>query len=419
MRGRSLLIWVLEIGLVAMSTTAGAAAGDLDTTFSDDGMKLVAGVTVAASTVQADGKIVIVGVVDATARPVAMRYTTSGVLDTTFEGDGRATLRIPSPRGLALQADGRIVVTGHVGPGEVFGSEIAVERLTATGRRDLTFSGDGWAVTHLTDPWEGDYPVITGIAIDSLGRITVAVDSLEYPNDIDTDVSLLLQWDPSGARRWSFGNGGVAWARRCEGVSDLAVQADRKLVVIGRGSTIDPIVGPYGGDPCVTRLNPNGTLDGAFGTNGYTPFPGPPGWWPASVAVSPTTGAIMLSFTDDHLGATLVARTMSDGSPDPSFGAAGTTTIGLAGSRPDLALQGNKVVVVGSSRPGTSDQQPAWTVARLTGTGRPDATFGGDGVVTLDVGPGEDSARGVTVRLGKIVVTGSTSQGSAIARFQG
>ena len=152
---------------------------------------------------------------------------------------------------------------------------IVVERLTRTGSRDTTFSGDGLSLAFLDDPWQGDTEslFVGGVVIDSSGRITVAVESLEYPRNVDRLVLPLTQWEPNGTRRLSFGVGGVAWARRCDEVGGLAVQADRKLVVVGLGADDEPIVGTYAYDPCVTRLNPNGTLDGAFGTDGFTPFP--------------------------------------------------------------------------------------------------------------------------------------------------
>lgn len=421
MRVRRQLVWWSVLGLVlASAAPARAAAGALDTTFSGDGIKLVANVTVAASVVQPDGAVVVVGMrTGATPGPIAMRYTASGVLDPTFDGDGRATLRV-TPADVALQADGKIVVAGTIVD---YNEPIVVERLTRTGGRDTTFSGDGLSVAYFDDPWQGDNDslFVAGVVIDSSGRITVAVESLEYPRNYDRWVSLLVQWEPNGTRRLGFGVDGVAWARRCDEVGGLAVQADRKLVVVGLGADDEPIVAGYTYDPCVTRLHPNGSLDSAFGTNGFTPFPTLGNGTGRAPAISPRTGSIAFSVVGWDLTSTTIVRVLADGSPDPSFGTAGTTSIDLAtldAWRGDLTLQGNRVVVVGTARPGAADLS-AWAIARLTGAGLLDATFGTGGLVTLDVSAGDDSPRSVSVRSGKIVVAGTTSQGSAVARFLG
>jgi uncharacterized delta-60 repeat protein len=401
------LIFV-TLALLVASAPARATPGDLDTTLSSDGIKLARRVTFSDVVVRPDGKIVVIGrTAGDVPRSFVMRYTVEGDLDRTFSGDGRAPLRIVDPSDVALQADGRIVVAGMAGAGEP-PELVAVERLTADGARDLTFSRDGWATTHLTAPWDGYFLWAAGLAIDALGRITVLVESLEYPDNVDRFISLLVQWEPTGMRRWAFGTDGVAWARRCDEPGGLAVQADRKLVVVGIGAD-DPIVGTAGFDPCLTRLHPSGSLDGTFGTNGFTTLG--LGWEIAKgVRVSPADGSITALFFEDR---GVVGRVLADGLPDPSFGTDGTVTWepGVV-EWYDLALQGRKVVLAGWSR--------GFAVARLTRTGVYDATFGSGGTATVDV-PDVPYARAVEVRRGKVVTFGRTwtGTGSALVRFLG
>jgi uncharacterized delta-60 repeat protein len=396
MRIRRSFVLACSLVLVAsIGTPAGAAPGDLDPTFSSDDIKLVPGVVLSDVAVQPDGRVVVIGRTrDAVPRSLALRYTAAGELDPTFSGDGRAPLRIADPSDVALQTDGKIVIAGMAGPGEE-PEPIAVERLTSRGARDRSFSGDGWVTTHLADPWDGYFLWVTGLAIDALGRITVVVESLEYPDDVDRFISLLVQWEPTGARRWAFGTDGVAWARRCDEPGGLAVQADRKLVVVGIGAD-DPFMGDAAYDPCVTRLNPSGSLDGTFGTNGVTTFG--PGWEIAKgVRVSPVDGSITTLYFEDR---GVVGRVLADGLPDPSFGTDGTVRWepGVV-EWYDLALQGRKVVLTGWSG--------GWAVARLTATGAFDATFGIDGVA-----PGVARTRAVEVRSGTIVTAGWTFEGT-------
>lgn len=402
MRIRRTFALACSLVLVAsIGTPARAASGDLDPTFSSDGIKLVPGVALSDVTVQPDGKVVVIGrTTGAVPRSLALRYTAAGELDPTFSGDGRMTLRIADPSDIALQTDGKIVVAGMTGPGEL-PELIAVERLTSRGARDLSFSGDGWVTTHLVDPWDGSFLWVTGLAIDTLGRITVVVESLEYPDNVDTFISLLAQWEPSGERRWAFGTDGVAWAKRCDEPGGLAVQADRKLVVAGVGS----MFGPNTFDPCLTRLNTNGTLDGTFGTRGSTILG--IGWDDArGVQVSPTDGSITALYDMEH---GQVGRVLSTGQPDPTFGADGVVT-GEPGDALEwwaVDLQARNVVLAGSS-------SGALAIARLTAAGTLDPTFGTDGIATVSgLGP----ARDVDVRAGAIVVLAKTTSGSAVVRF--
>jgi uncharacterized delta-60 repeat protein len=104
------------------------ADGTLDTTFSGDG-KVTTDFTARADlaadlAIQADGKLVVAGeaAFDTSNSKVALaRYDTDGSLDTTFSGDGKVTTnfttRADFGQGLALQADGNIVVVGGAGFG--------------------------------------------------------------------------------------------------------------------------------------------------------------------------------------------------------------------------------------------------------------------------------------------------------------
>ncbi len=73
----------------------------------------------AAVALQADGKIVAVGIASGTDGDFALaRYNPDGSLDTSFSGDGKQTTDFGRPRrgdGVALQGDGKIVVVGSGG----------------------------------------------------------------------------------------------------------------------------------------------------------------------------------------------------------------------------------------------------------------------------------------------------------------
>ena len=157
------------------SPVALAKAGGLDTSFGRDG-KVVTNLTrgddlASALAIQADGKIV---VVEGDGFGVA-RYNSDGTLDASFSGDGRAfvhfTSGYDSASGVAMQADGKVVVVGQSGSylGNRDDSKFALARLNGDGTLDATFGVNGKVMTDFTSG--RDYA--TGVAIQADGRIVV------------------------------------------------------------------------------------------------------------------------------------------------------------------------------------------------------------------------------------------------------
>jgi uncharacterized delta-60 repeat protein len=115
---------------------------------------------------QADGKIVAGGGTDGAGGQV-LRYTTGGVLDLTFDGDGLAGTQ-GYAQAVAVQGDGKIVAAGSV---TVSGNDdLFVSRLLDTGAADVTFGVGGTTTT----------PIGTGndrafdLALQSDGKIVLA-----------------------------------------------------------------------------------------------------------------------------------------------------------------------------------------------------------------------------------------------------
>jgi uncharacterized delta-60 repeat protein len=94
-----------------------------------------------------------------------------------------------------------------------------------------------------------------------------------------------------------------------------------------------------------------------------------------------------------------------------------TTPSAIKGSSESLALAaGDKLVTHGTQRAedavpdgGTLRSDNDWVLMRLTSEGLPDSTFSADGKVTLDIGQGSASARGIIVLGdGSVVAAGYT-----------
>ena len=101
------------------------------------------------------------------------RYHADGTLDTGFDGDGMVvtdfTVDDDGASGVAIQADGKIVAGGSAGFNGASAS-FAVIRYNADGIIDTTFSGDGMAKTSFTAGFDS----ALGMAIQADGKIVLA-----------------------------------------------------------------------------------------------------------------------------------------------------------------------------------------------------------------------------------------------------
>jgi uncharacterized delta-60 repeat protein len=113
-------------------------------------------------------------------------YTTDGSLDPTFapggpDDDGKLTFDLASSfdalRGVAFQADGKIV-----GSGTVESPDFGLARMTSTGSLDPSFGGDGLVSTSFGSPGQN---VAAGVALSPSGRIVSAGGRLIAGNGSD------------------------------------------------------------------------------------------------------------------------------------------------------------------------------------------------------------------------------------------
>lgn len=116
------------------------AAGALDTTFDDDGFAETTNTTTCANhgAIDASGRIILVGCNPA----VVIAYLSDGTLDPTFGSGGVADSGLEFTRGnwVAIDSSDRIVVSGWQ---SLDATETVVMRFTTSGVPDTTFSGDG------------------------------------------------------------------------------------------------------------------------------------------------------------------------------------------------------------------------------------------------------------------------------------
>lgn len=147
--------------------------GSLDTTFGTVGKVLAAAATGNQSAtgvaIQPDGMIVISGDASVSINNdvIVYRYTTAGILDNTFSGDGMVRTDFGSDncysQGVALQLDGKIVLVGYTFNGTDY--DIAVLRVKPNGQFDTAFDSDAKVTIKIGTG--GDYAKAVAIQDDS------------------------------------------------------------------------------------------------------------------------------------------------------------------------------------------------------------------------------------------------------------
>ena len=227
--------------------------------------------------VQPDGKIVVAG--NAQVGPVLaveqdfaiVRYLADGTLDASFGTGGKSTVDAVKFGGksnfvnaAALQADGGIVVVGHVfTDGGSGNSDMGIARFLANGSVDtvfgtqgveridfgtssvvsIGFDGGGWdealdvAIQSDGKIVVGGYTIVAGVFHAALVRLLAASGT---PNAID------------------FGPNGMVVSTTTDKASGIALQADGKIVIAGTSHS----------DFGIERFTSAGLPDESFGTDG-------------------------------------------------------------------------------------------------------------------------------------------------------
>jgi serralysin len=268
-----------------------------------------------AVVIQPDGKIVVAGT--SSNNFALLRYTPTGKLDTSFDGDGILTTDFSggsdTGRAVALQPDGKIIVAGTT---YAASNDFALARYNSDGSLDTTFDGNGLLVTDINSGSSDD---IFNIVLQPDGKI-VAVGRVEREGGLDDFA--MARYNPDGSMDTTFDGDGLLvadFAGGFDGWLDVVLQPDGKIVTAG-----------YTGDSAnrdfaVARYNPDGSPDNTFDLDGIvvTDFAGGDDY-AGSVSLQPGGKIIAAGRSEDWFAA---ARYNLDGSLDLSFSADGMLTV--------------------------------------------------------------------------------------------
>ena len=213
----------------------------------------VVAIDVRAAVVDSAGGVLLAGGSVSTIEVV--RFSPDGSADMTFAGDGLADPALAAGaeegRGIALQPDGKILVTGYKTNVD---TDIFVARLTATGGLDTTTFGAGTGEVQFND------------AINNQGRdVVVADDGSVFAVGYAAQSGWIAKATSAGVVDTTFGTSGILRLDFAgdEGFHAIELQPGNKLIAAGytdRGVSEDA---------WFTRVTTAGALDTTFGTGGH------------------------------------------------------------------------------------------------------------------------------------------------------
>ena len=393
MRYRAVIVLTLLL-LAAGVDVARASAGDLDPTFSDDGIASAFKTGSVANAVAIDhaGRTVVVGeTVDDHVDVAVARFRPDGTPDPSFGRNGR--VRMPLHSDAAVAFDVAIAVDD--------GLAIAGRRTVGTTENSFVLRLD-----------EGGAPVDFGkqesanaVAFTAAGRIVIG----GYVSNGSTGRCAIARFDGDGSLDRRFSGNGI----RFVDLSDGAEQVN-DLVELPRGEIVAAGSAEHDGVPrfVVFRLHSRGAFATGFARDGVARTDLGPGADVANAVARTPSGAFAVAGSAGNGGHRDwgVVRYLSDGSRDPSFGDDGIVILpwtDAPDAADDVLAIGRRLVVAGRiHRAGTGDDAG---VVRLRAGGKLDDTFAVGGIGRVDVAGGTDAAHGLALQAnGKIVLTGET-----------
>ena len=317
-----------------------------------------------------DGKILAGGTGYVHGSDFAMaRFNSDGSLDASFGSNGIVVTDVGGADtgwNMAVQPDGKILLSGQAGRGNHQASSFAVVRYKKNGKIDSSFGNHGKAIVEFS----GGFDEARAIALQPDGKIVLAGEA--DLNRADSPFAI-TRFNSDGSLDFDFGSGGKVrtnfFGNRNQ-ANGIAIQSDGKIVVAGsagRGPERLEVL-------AIARYNSNGSLDATFGTGGM--------------------------LTNDFLG--------------------------RGGEARDIELQRDgKIVVAGLAGSLGAARRPQvdFATVRYNGDGSLDSSFGDGGATITDFGDVVDVATAIAFQQdGRVVVAGYTTDGTthgdfAIARY--
>lgn len=305
-----------------------------------------------AVAIQPDGKIIVAGyAIDQLNRAEIMvaRFLPTGILDPLFGTNGIVLTLVgtnySSASAIAVQADGKILIGGSSKPGA--DTDFTVLRYTTNGVLDTSWNGTGKVFTGIGPSDDGLY----SIKVQADGKV-IAAGGSQFPSP--QYKITMVRYNTNGTLDSSFGTFGRVAISVGSGTVDIAtamtLQSDGRIVLAG----LTAPTGLTDADIVVLRCNSNGTLDATFDGDGKaTTLIGLA--FDYAIGVALQSDNKILAACRTQIGSYYkfgAARFLSNGSLDADYGFSGVTYFDFGTSADEqlnaMALDTNgRAVMVG------------------------------------------------------------------------
>jgi uncharacterized delta-60 repeat protein len=369
--------------LFVFTTKSFSQPGSLDSSFGKNGKAVNMSVGGSSVAIQPDGKILVTGTYNDFS---VQRFRNNGKIDKSFGDNGTASTTFEEfGYGLhaslvAVQPGGKIIVAGSVWNGDYFETHLCLARFKNNGLPDSSFGTNGRVQAVIGQDGNED---VSDLIIKPDGKILVTI--WQYMN-FHQGRTAAMQFNTDGSVDTYF--------EVDASVHDLSyaasMQSDGKLVVTG-----SLYKDPFGDQFALFRFTQTGWVDTTFGKSGTATI----GRHAAGMALAVQADDKIVALTQDSL----LARFKKDGVADSSFNTKGRISIPFKGYA--LSIQANgKIIVAGSMYNGINND---FVLARYKANGKPDKTFGVNGIATTDLGASEGVADVAIQTDGNILASGS------------
>lgn len=421
------------------------------------------------------GRVIMVGSVNQTNTNVAVtRFLANGQVDVSFGVQGLFTKDLggfDSAQAVTTDSSNNIYVVGELFTGSVV--EIFIAKFLSSGAIDTSFGTSGVASTsfsisnlkvtdvHLhsdstlgvlaavnneftlykfnsstgaqqgsvTVNMTGEFDVPTAIAEQSDGKVVIAGYTADSANSFNYDFAVARVDYTNMTIDTSFATNGITTfdlGKTADDIpSDMLINSSGDIYIAGGIALATDVY-----DTVVVGLTSGGVLNTGFGTSGISIIDadgdnGANSNSSSAIGIAAdSSGQILLGVqlgiaaTNKDVG---VAKLLSSGSLDTSYGTNGVVSKDL-GSGENLAvammLDSSAQAVVASSKPGSSNQD--FALLRFTSSGSFDSSFGNNGYTTVNHSPGDDTLNDgieltTSTHSGKFLYTGLARVSSTVS----
>lgn len=408
---------VLAGALLTLAATIPAgAAGNPDSTFSGDGRATVQlphglGAVATAVAVEAHGSVLAAGTTTIGDDDfVVAKLSSTGGLDTAFGSGGTAFVAFDLGGSkddhleeVALLAGGKIALLGGASTGT--SQSLAVARLLANGQPDSFFGTGGKRVVGHPQ-WPTGVVYVRAAAVQADGKYLFAGSCRQCPAGSDQNSNpFVARLLANGTLDTSFGSGG--WVVGPWVTPFMPDQHDgvRHLAVDSSGRILAQVSSlDVSGSVQVVRLLPSGALDASWSGDGVAVLATDPVYEVHALGVDPASGAVYSAFGVSGTGVE-IRRLLPNGTTDANFAYFGTLNLADDVTVADLLVDpSGKLLAVGDT-----DGERFW-LARILPNGTPDGSFHFDGFneVEFNLTPnGDDIGYAAALSGTKLVTVGS------------